>query len=312
MMRKLGWCLGFILLLILNQGAVSEEKAESLFEDSRFTQGFLLQYTEVAQGHAVEQVLDWGNEDRRPVWRLCQWGSRFSLAGTEPQAGDDGWTWYANEGKQVGKGSGVAGDLILGVSAIAEYDGRARQAGEAWPHFLVEQDAVKTLPLDQVESIRLRGEFRLTHFQDGMGASADPGLHAAQFQLFFIVKNIESASADQGDFLWFGVPFFDNRHAVPLPYQALDAGKSDATGKFIHTIDGRDVNSKPMIEGGWIVVDHELLPSIRESVTAAVAKGYLRDGDLSHYAVVNMNMGWEVPGQYDVCMQVRGFAVMSR
>ncbi len=137
----------------------------------------------------------------------------------------------------------------------------------------------------------------------------DPGLHAAQFQMFFIVKCVNKQLADGGDFFWFGVPFFDNRHAIPLPYRAKDVGKDDATGKFIYTIDGREILTGPMKIGKWVQVEKDLLPFVKAGLAEAVVRGYLENGEPGNYAVVNMNMGWEMPGVFDGGMQVRGLKV---
>ena len=142
-----------------------------------------------------------------------------------------------------------------------------------------------------------------------MDGRADPGLHAAQFQLFFIVKEV--APGGSGDFLWFGVPFFDSRQEYPAPHRARDGGKDDATGKFIYTIDGRGVLSKPLGQGERVAIRKDLLPSIRNALAYAVEHGFLERGDPERYAVVNMNLGWEMPGAYDAAVEIRGLAITA-
>lgn len=279
-----------------------------LFADMQFQQGFNLSAIDSSQGRAVEAVLNWGEAKNKPVWRLCQWGTKFSLAKAECEK-QNGDRVYRNEAKKVLVGSADSEnrDLILEIDGREEYGDRPRRSGEAWPHLLVEQDAAAVHPLSELQELRLKIQLRLLSFQDFLQDQFDAGLHAAQFQLFLIIKNIQPDSKDYNDFFWFGVPFFDNRHDIPPAYMARDAGKNDATGKFIYTIDGKTVNTTPMKQKQWITVDCDLLPHIQEGLKQAAAKGYLHDSDPQHYAAVNMNMGWEIPGTYDASIQVKDF-----
>jgi len=283
-----------------------------LFNGLKFQQGFLLSFSDSAKGRQVEAVLNLGNENNKPVWRLCQWGTKYTLAKAECERiyGD---FVYRNEAKKFTVGSAGSNnrDLILEINGHAEYGERARRAGEAWPHLLVEQDAAATHPLSDLAQLRLQIKLRLLTFTDYMKNDFDPGLHAAQFQLFLIVKNIQPQAKDFGDFFWFGVPFFDSRYDIPPAYIARDAGKNDATGKFIYTVGGKSFNSTPMKLGQWISVDCDLLPFIREGLKQAAAKGYLPDSDPQNYAAVNMNIGWEIPGTYDASVQVRDFDLFA-
>ncbi len=306
------------------RGSVADD-TESLFADLRFRRGFLLSHTSSSKGRAVAATFTSPRRDRaehpdRPVWRLCQWGTRHSLADAVPvqrlDARDGDAVVVENRSKRVvfdvaERPDGA--DLVLDVSGGEEYGDRARRAGEAWPHLLVEQDARANVPLASLESLRLRVDVRLVGFADRMGKKADAGLHAAQFQLFLIVKCIAPNAPDRGNYIWFGMPFFDSRHEFPPPYRAKDAGKSDATGKFIYTIDGRKVLPRSLRDSReWVKVDVDLLPSIRSGLDEAVRRGYLKRGDPKDYAAVNMNMGWEMPGAFDASVAVRRLDVTIR
>jgi len=262
----------------------------------------------------VEAVLDLGDANNVPAWRLCQWATKYSLA-TAPCArptADD--LSYENQSKKVlvGRGNSPNRDLILEVRGSAEYGDRARRSGESWPHLLIEQDAVVLRPLDELAAIPFALSLRLLYCTNHMSPDQyDPGLHAAQIQMFFIVKNISPDSPDHSDFFWFGVPFFDNRHDIPPAYMAKDAGKDDATGKFIYTVAGRSVGVAPLRPGQWLTLDTDLLPFIRSGLQEAVKRGYLQDANPSHYAVANMNLGWEIPGTFDAAIQIRDLHVSA-
>ena len=283
-----------------------------LFEDTGFDRGFLLQYTDSAKGRAVEKLIPGMDKTSKPVWHICQWASKYSLAEASEQHSATGEITLKNPGKKVVFGGTPAGNLQMAVYASAEYAGHIRTFGEGWPHLLIEQDAPQCFPLSQLQSVNLTIDARLLLFADGMEKSADPGLHAAQFQLFFIIKNINKDSKDFNDFFWFGVPFFDNRYDLPPLYKAKDIGKGDATGKFIYTISGQSINPVPMNRHEWIHINTNLLPEILTGIDDAVKGNYLTDSNPEHYAVINMNMGWEVPGTYNVDMQIRNFAITTQ
>lgn len=303
-----------LFLVVLTGPFPGAAAAESVFGDLSFRQGFLLSYPDVSQGWAVEATLDLGRPDSRPVWRLCQWGTKYSLADAACIGGQQSDVSYENEGKQVivGGPDSPNRDLVLEVRGQAEYGTRARQTGESWPHLLIEQDAAKPCRLDMLKSLTFAIRLRLLYCTDHMTeADYDPGLHAAQFQMFFIVKNINPQATDYGDYYWFGVPFFDNRHDSPPAYMAKDAGKSDATGKFIYTVAAQTLGIRPLKGGRWITVEADLLAHVKRGLQEAVARGYLEDGEASDYAVVNMNLGWEIPGTFDAAMQIRDLAISA-
>ncbi|MEN6425416.1 MAG: hypothetical protein ABFE13_08640 [Phycisphaerales bacterium] len=307
-----------LVLLTLSAGFVARcgqaADTAALFADMQFRRGFLLSYPDSSRGRAVEAVLHLGDANNVPVWRLCQWATKYSLAAVPCVRGDTGDLSYENEGKRVvvgGPGSQNR-DLILDIHGKTEYGATARKQGESWPHLLVEQDAPVLYPLDELDGIRLAICLRLLRCTNHTPPEQyDPGLHAAQFQMFFIVKNTSLVSQDRGNYFWFGVPFFDSRCDVPPAYMAQDAGKGDATGKFIYTVDARLLGITSLQGGDWISVQADLLPLIRSGLQEAVKRGYLKDAALPNYAVVNMNLGWEIPGTFDAAIQVRDLSISA-
>jgi hypothetical protein len=129
--------------------------------------------------------------------------------------------------------------------------------------------------------------------------------------MFFIIKNIIATSEDRGGYYWFGVPFYDSRYDVPPAYMARDAGKDDATGKFIYTLDGKVTGATSLKEGRWTTLRVDLLPHIKDGLQEAVKRGYLQSSDPAEYAVANMNLGWEMPGTFDAAIQVRNLRVLA-
>lgn len=310
-----------LVLATLSVGSVAwggqPAHGQTLFADLQFQRGFLLSYPDSSRGRSVEAVLHLGDPNNVPVWRLCQWATKYSLATVPCTRGTADDLSYANEGKRVVVGglNSSNRDLILEVRGGVEYGVRARRSGESWPHLLIEQDAVVLRPLDDLDEIRFAMSLRLLYCTTHIPPDQyDPGLHAAQLQMFFIVRNISPGSQGRNDYYWFGVPFFDSRHDIPPAYMAQDAGKGDATGKFIYTVDGKTVGITPLRTGQWLTLNTDLLPFVRSGLQEAVKRGYLKDADPHDYAVVNMNLGWEIPGTFDAAIQIRGLniSVISR
>ena len=85
-----GWAAAVVV------GADPETKEEKLaiFQDIAFRRGFLLNFPSSTRGREVEKVLDGVDPAGRPVWRLCQWATRHSLAGAARVRlpnGDESW-----------------------------------------------------------------------------------------------------------------------------------------------------------------------------------------------------------------------------
>jgi hypothetical protein len=200
----------------------------------------------------------------------------------------------------------------LELRAKAEYDTRIRSYGDGWPHLLVEQDAIQLYSLGELNQIQFDISLRLLFCTNHMtNDQFDPRLHTAQFQLFFIVKNINAASEECGGYYWFGVPFYDCRYDIPPAYRAKDAGQDDATGRFIYTVDGKAAGMTSLKEGQWITLRLDLLPHITDGLQEAVRRGYLGSSNPADYVVANMNLGWEVPGTFDVAMQVKNLNIRA-
>jgi len=110
-------------------------RSRSLLLDTHFRRGFFLSYPDSKNGSA-EAVLDLGDSNTKPVWRLCQWGTKHSLANARRNNDNHGDVSYGNDAKKilVGAEGSDNSDLILEIRASREYGSRARKQGESWPH----------------------------------------------------------------------------------------------------------------------------------------------------------------------------------
>ncbi len=250
--------------------------------------------------------------DAKPAWDLDQWSSRFPLAAPEiPVQAKPGPRRSTNPGKAVGVSLGLAGpdtaDLSLAVDAITEYRSRARRSAEPWVHLLVEQTFADPPALDRVSSARLRLGARLARSEFLRTDDYSPGLHAAQFQMFLMIQNRNRASDGFGKLVWFGIPLYDDRARFPKEHKHQDTG---GTSMFIFSPGGEVYSEHSAHDRGWIQVDKDLRPLFLEALETAWNRGFLRESrNLADYRVTGMNLGWEVPGLFNVEMEVRDLSL---
>lgn len=246
------------------------------------------------------------DESRPPKWRLCQWGTGYSLEGVAPTVVPGDTRVLANAAKEVVVfPGGLAGDgLRLTVHGGVEYGDALRVQGQAWPHLLVEQK-IQNLGLDGLASLNFALEFRVDQCVPETDKGMDPALHTAHITAFWTVHNRNAQSGDFQDMIWFGVPLFDARYPVPHGHQAVDAGQADASGKFICTLEGARFHDGPVTIGAWHGITCDLLPLLEEALEASQSKGFLKDTRIKDLAVTGFNLGWEVPGTYDCAVHFK-------
>lgn len=243
------------------------------------------------------------DESLPPKWRLCQWGTGYSLEGVSSTVVQGDSRVLANAAKEVVVFPGGLG-LRLAVYGGVEYGGLLRAEGQAWPHLLVEQK-ITDLGLDGLLALNFALEFRVDTCVPATDKRMDPALHTAHITVYWTVHNRNFQSVDYQDMIWFGVPLFDARHPIPPGYQAVDAGQVDASGKFICTMEGARFYEKPVEIGAWNRITCDLLPLLEEALEASQSKGFLRDTKTKDLAVTGFNLGWEVPGTYDCAVHLK-------
>jgi len=245
-----------------------------------------------------------------PVWDLAQWSSRFPLAAGPAVESEHGVLRWSNaaKGVTVGGGGRNRADLSLAVNASREYVAGARKLGEPWVHLLVQQNFTNSPSLGEIGTARLRIEARLVNSRLHRTHDYTPELHAAQYQMFLILQNSNRRSPGFGRFLWFGISLYDDRARIPPEHKQCDTAGS---GMFIFTPPGESFTRRSAHDGEWIQVDRDLRPLLVEALETAWGRGFLDESrDLADYCLTGMNLGWEVPGVFDVEMCVRGLSLV--
>ena len=307
-MKKQGCRSGnfFILctFVLFVEVAYAERSANpvSLLKDPGFTQGF-----EILAPKQGQKVVLGTFGGTTPQWETAQWASHFSLHQPKERKVVMGGFWVFDGAKTFGLKGGV---LQMGVNAGKEFINGPRKKGQAWPHLLVEQGFANVAPrLDEMASVQFSVEARLLQDKRPKPEGYTPSLHAAQFLIYFVVQNRNKASKGFGDFLWLGVPIYDDRHEVTGHVIEGDVGHN----KIIY-MPGRDVYTAESTEiGKWIRFEADMLVLAKEALEESWQREFLTDSkDFHDYAIKAMNMGWEVPGMNDVLMEVQGLKVEAR
>ena len=306
--RRLWLTTAALVILASARAAAESGVGRELIQDTHFRRGFVLWEAKPGQ-HVRYGELRGLEPQAKPVWGLAQWSSKFPLDAVALAVGTNGVMNCSNAAKvvTVGAAGTTQVDLSFAVNSFAEYGSRARQAGDPWVHLLVEQEFDSPGQLADLAAVRLHVEARLLRLRNLHQGDYAPDKHAAQFQIFFTVQNRNRSSPGHGDMLWFGVPIYDNRDRFPKAFKAQDFG---GTAKFIFTPGGETYAQASLHDGEWVVIGADLLPLMREALESAWSRGFLPDSkDIADYFIGGMNLGWEVPGTFDVELQVRNLSL---
>jgi hypothetical protein len=307
--QHIGLAASLVCLAVSSLQTPAAADAE-LIRDPHCQRGFILLAAQPGQRVAYGTI-EGIEAGAKPVWDLAQWSSIHPLQPAPPRRLPDGALRHANPGKSItlGKPGSAEADIALAVNGGVEYGGRARTNGQPWVHLLLQQEIENPPTLAALTSAWLHVEARLKSSRKIDTPDYTPGLHAAQFQIFFSVQNLNRQSSGYGQYLWFGVPLYDDRDRVPKAHKTQDTG---GTKMFIFTPAGSEFTPRSTHDPQWLVLDKDLLPLMREGLATAWAHGFLQDSKtLADYRIAGMNLGWEVPGLFDVELQMRNLSLRT-
>lgn len=293
----------------LAQPTATSAVERELLRDHHFQHGFVLLDPQPGK-RVVRSELAGVDRSDEPAWDLAQWSSKYPLLPAQPEMLSGGAVRYANASKSViiGPPNTDRADLSLAVNARAEYV-RPREVDEPWVHWLAQQKLDAPPSVADLSACRLHIESRLNRGRLVVEEGYSPSRHAAQFQIFLSISNQNAGSPGFEKYLWFGVPLYDNRERLVSAHKALDTGD---TKMFIYTMATEELTQTSAHDGQWVTIDADLLPHIRQGLQHAWSSGFLTESqDFSDYRVIGALIGWEVPGIFDVEMQVRNFSLKA-
>ena len=290
---------------------VAVETQRELIHDPHFQQGFILLDTTPGK-RVVHGTVTNGTTTSIPAWDLAQWSSKFPLEIAGAQRLPDGTLLLTNEAKRVVAGSsGIdLADLLLRVNGHVEYGDRARKTqAEPWVHLLVQQDFDNAPSLAELSACCLHAELRLNHSQLFRTPDYSASKHAAQYFIYFSVANRNRNSPGYGQYFWFGIPVYDDRQRIAPAYQAQDFGE---TKMFIYTPAADVFAQDSPHDGKWVNFDADLLPLMVQGLNAGWKGGFMPGSrELADYRIAGIFIGWEVPGIFDVEIQLRNLSLLG-
>ena len=271
---RVSLCAGLLLLNVTPTHADTAPIERELIRDPHFQNGFVLLEPKPGKRVPYGEAAPSGTTNK-PVWDLGQWSSKFPLEAGRKDRLYSGVLLFTNTGKcvRLGKpGSGEA-DLSLGVNASIEYGGQVRRSQtEPWVHLLVQQDIANPPSLAELASCRFRIEARLKHSKLYRTEDYTPTRHAAQFQVFLTVANRNPQSPGFGQYLWFGIPLYDDRSRIVPAHAAQDFGD---TKMFIFTPSSAEFATNSTHDGGWVTFSKDLLPLMHQGLEAGWEQGFM-------------------------------------
>jgi hypothetical protein len=288
-----------------------QQPGRELILDPHFQNGFLLLEPKPGKRVVYGAITD-AASTAKPVWDLGQWSSKYPLDVAAMNRSSNGALSFTNVAKRicVGTPRSAEADLSLGVNASAEYGDRARKSQEEpWVHLLAQQDIENPPALAGLAHCQFKIQARLKHLNLHLTADYTPSRHAAQFFIYLTVANRNPKSPGYGQYFWFGVPVYDDRSRIVPFYEAKDFGD---TQMFIYTPSSDVFAKESTHDGQWVTFESDLLPLMQQGLKAGWESGFMPGSrELGDYQLTGVFMGWEVPGIFDVEMQVRDLSLMA-
>jgi len=298
------------LLVVAKEGG-----SITLIDDNDFERGFVVWSPRPKMKVRSGELIPIPDRDV-PVWKVSQWHSKYDLGNATRETIAPSVVRYADGAKSVTFDFSVpdATTLTLALDGTTEYASKPPERGAAWPHLLVERSFIQQPALSELASVPFCISYRLLRQEADHLIGWDEQRHTAQFQLYITVRNQNQDSTSFGDFLWFGVPMYDARYRHTPARSAVDFSTKykKGTGKLIFKPASEQYTDQSAHDGGWITLEQDLLPQMKEALRYAWDKGFLGDSSaMNDYHLGGMNIGWEVTGTINVAMQVKGLSLRA-
>lgn len=315
-----------VLLLCIvscNTEVDQEPVYNTLFTDKHYANGFFLSSTDEAN-HAIIGELDYeGKATATPVWKIAQWNcinndfmnANYNFVNNKHEYRID------TEGNRLAVDV-TNGTLTLELNASTEYGlngitSNPRADFEPWPTILCEYSIPepKIVKISDKKEIRMVIDYKVIKLEDKMPlGTTNIKLHSAQFQWYITVQNRNNSSSEFGRYIWLGLNFHDKRYDFAPFYAAQDGGKENNTGAFIYLPDMQPLMSdKGKAEvNKKFSVDINILSIIQDAFTLAQQRNFLTKTKWEDLYIGASNIGWEVPGTYDVAVDIYQFDIKYR
>lgn len=285
-----------------NVGLKYNISLQNAYLDEDYQSGFDVYTTEEGNG-TVCGALKKDEGGTAPVWTIAQWNSVNNIVNGYRIIRDDLYLWGDNSKQVFIRPESNTLGLLLNASAEYSAD---RTANQPWPCLLLNQefDFEHHIKVNELASLFMNINFRITKMENHMNGSVNPSLHAAQLLWYITVQNRNVNSPDFGKYVWFGLQLYDSRYTFSPFYANEDGGKDVNTGMFIYLPEATDFLEKEAVVGSSVSVEYNALSRIKQAFSLAQSRGYLTNTVFEDLYIGGMNVGWELPGTYDVCVEI--------
>ena len=266
---------------------VNENKRE-LLNDLNFSKGFnvTLFHANSSNGK-IAGTLDYNSlkADGETVWKMAQWGCTKDMVADSAFERNANIIKYADGGKTLQVDVNKQGYITLGINGSVEYT--------------------------KCESLVDRTIYPVNE-----------EMNAAQFQWFITLTDTNEQSESYGQAMWFGISMFDTRALgkTPSGMASYDGGKEDSTGLFIYmpsltqvaNTDSCYANVPTAVVGKDVNIKFNVIPFLKQALKIAKQSGALKGATVDHLRIGSTNIGWELPGNYDVEVEIKGFDMYEK
>ncbi|MGI6401029.1 MAG: hypothetical protein ACOX0A_02790 [Thermoguttaceae bacterium] len=306
--------LTFVFTIVLCVGATAmaqgQERVRELFGDPDFARGFQVTSITEDPNFLGELKLPFEGEratEEPPLWGLATHASKYNIAKAKVVSNAKAAA-ASTPGQLISRTKDESGGATLKLGVMTENEYAApRKADEHWIHLLLTRDfdVDDRVAFKDLESLVFSCDARVEDVEmtDPNGVK-NPDLHTTQASFYFALPNGNADSSDVGDYIWFGVSFYDERYEIQTDYVEVDGDpETIGTGKLIYrlgeqrTIDTFMDGVNPY-HGEWVHVEFDLKKLLPDAIKAAHEKGFLLDSEPDDFVVAHFNFGWETPGTY--------------
>ncbi len=287
-----------------------------LIRDRHFSKGFIAINPKTG---ATIKTMPSGLVQGAPVWQLALGYSKSTLYNQPLQTLADGSvTWQDIYGSiTIGAPGTPESDLISDVEGYVEYGGvyYVPSAQQGWVYHLAQQQIsypgnynTGSPPMSAIARLDFHAFAQLLKADRNQRSGYNSTYHAAQYLVYFTVQNQNTSSPGFGDYLWFGITFYDDRYDVPIKVIMQDKG---GTERLIYNVGGEPFITHGLKVGGpGQTFQGDILPAMRDALLRAWDNGFLTGSNvLSDYRIGGMNIGWEVSGLNNVSMRVKDLSL---
>lgn len=303
-----------------NDDEIDQDEIE-LLEDPTFSNGFnLLGISPVEDGRNIYKHLNYGDtvdSTKDPVWFMAQWWTPYDVSDGTYRT-EDTTHIYETESRTISVDPTNDGYLRIDLSSKKEYGDQDRVSGQSWTHALIEQNFKESVGMSELKSLVVTLDVTI-HYVHNMHEEGtyDPNMHAAQFLWYLTLQNIVPEDADtdevgqRGDYLWFGIPIYDNRADFISESAHVDQGAAGTTNKLIYSMSSKNYFDEKIQFEKQYHIEVDVLPFLKEAFVYAISNNALVNAQFENMQIGYMNLGWELPGTFEVGSTIQNISIMA-